>query len=215
MSFSNKLTDDHLLIHVAAFLAPKDLLSFQCVSKNLAKLDTSQLWHNLCKQRWEPWPRYRLTDERVREMSSEEQDFLDSSWKQRYLRVEREATRITLKMEDLIHLDWYLSFSLTGVRGDLRTPLESVQFSPSGTLHVPGYPALDYEIIQDAPPAVQLPQSLHGDRPFSQRQWLRISNFPPHYITRKASDANWMIVNENVVFLSSSRQPASTSSSST
>mmetsp|Transcript_4207 Transcript_4207/g.5537 ORF Transcript_4207/g.5537 Transcript_4207/m.5537 type:complete len:219 (+) Transcript_4207:101-757(+) len=199
---TTRLSED-LALQIAAFLPPQELLSFQCVTLNHSGLDTSRLWLNLCKKRWEPWPRFRLTEERVQELQV--QLAPQSSWKNLYLQVEKEATRMELRNVDLCDLSWYLSFSLSGVRGETRSPLMSVHFSPNGVLHVPGYAPLDYEIMPTRPPSEDssLRENQRGDRPFSIRQWLRISNFPPHFITRKESDAEWLIVNDNVALVSS------------
>jgi hypothetical protein len=78
-----------------------------------------------------------------------------------------------------------------------------VNFTPAGFLLVPGYPPLPYEIVNETPPSSShILESQKGDQPFSRNQWLRITHFPPHFITRNLSNAEWLIVNENVTFTS-------------
>jgi len=195
----SSLTED-LVRHVATFLSAKSLLELQCVSSDLSRLDTEMIWKELCKKRWEPWPRYRLTSKRIQEF--EENLFPGVSWKDHYRRIEREATCIEIKESDLLNLSWYLSFSLSGVRGESNSDFVRVHFTPE-FLMVPGYPPLPYEIMDESPPSSShIRPNRKGDRPFSMKQWLRIANFPPHFIARRRSNAEWMIFNENVKIVS-------------
>ena len=102
---------------------------------------------------------------------------------------------------------------------ETRSDCHPIHFIPPNTLIVPGYQLLPYEIINDSPPipaeSFIRRRSLCGDNPFSNTQWLRISNFPPHYITRKTYDAEWLIVNQNVTMISSSTSNSSDSTRST
>jgi hypothetical protein len=189
---------DELLLYIAEFLPAQDLLRFQSVSNHFAALDTDSIWKERCKQRWQPWPRYRLSERRQNALPN-------TSWKQRYLAIEREATRTHLRMSDLQNSKWYLSFVLPGVRvREGRSEHIEVVFR-ANLLFVPGHHVpYRYEIVNEPPPALpnHIRATLHGDRPFSNRQWLRISTFPVHFVTRKASDAEWLIVNENVIMVS-------------
>ena len=193
-----------LLLHVANFLPAQDLLQFQSVSREIARLDTERLWKDLCVRRWRPWPRYQLTEKRLETLNTE---MPNSTWKDRYRTIEIQATTMKLKLEDLQQLDWYLSFVLSGVRGEARTDFFPVSFTSDGVLRCPGYPPLPYEIREEGPPnsPSRLRANQRGDQPFSISQWLWINDFPPHFITRKQSSAEWLIVNENVTFVSHSK----------
>ena len=194
---------EELLLQVAEFLPAKDLLLVQSVSKELSLLDTDSLWKNLCRKRWQPWPRYRLTDQRKQDL---DRTMPNTRWQARYITTEQDATRTILHESELHERQWYLSFVLSGIRGEGRSDHMNAIFTPGGALLVPGYPPLPVELRQEEPPASpdHIRANLRGDQPFSKRQWLRISDFPPHFISRKASDAEWLIVNENVMMVSRS-----------
>ena len=202
--------NEDLTLCVASFLVANDLLTLQSVSVACSKLPTQDIWKQLCIKRWEYWPRYNIsTPERYEKFCREEEDATNSTWQQRYQRIYYEATRMELQQEDLYNRCWYLCFNFTGMREDSRTPFGRVHFTPWGALLVPGYPPLPYEIVNEAPPTPPTHirrQSLRGDRPFSESQYLRVSNFPHHYITKKLCDAEWLIVNQNVTMISSSSQ---------
>lgn len=201
-SFSN--LREELLLNIAGYLLPGDLLRFQCVSKELSDLNTESIWERRCEDQWNPWPRYRLTDEKRNELDSAGASTFRMTWKRRYFVIEEDATRNTLRSQDLRNLKWYLSFVLSGIRGEGRSDHVSVEFAFGEVLLVPGYPPLPYQIVNETPPTTgdHIRQNLRGDRPFSKTQYFRISEFPPHFISRKSSDAEWLIVNENVIMVS-------------
>lgn len=200
-NLSSLLTED-LILSIASYLPAKDLLRFHCASLQLSRLDTDKLWNNLCRIRWNTWPRYRLTPERLEKLNA---TFSHASWKNHYLRVRKEATCTEINSVDLCNRKWYLSFSLSGVRGETRSDFLRVNFHSVGFLAVPGYPQLPFEIINETPPSCSnIRNNQRGDQPFSTKQWLRIADFPPHFITKRLSNAEWLIVNENVTFISTS-----------
>jgi hypothetical protein len=205
----DSLLTDELLLYIAGFLPVQDLLRFQSVSIHFADLDTDSIWKERCKLRWEPWPRYRLNERREVALDSIT-EMPNTSWKQRYLAIEREATRTQLQMSDLRRSKWYLSFVLPpGVlrvsEGGRSEHVEVVFRANPNVLIVPAYHLpLPYEIMKEAPPTrpTHIRATFRGDRPFSNRQWLRIGRLPVHFVTRKASDAEWLLVNENHIFVS-------------
>jgi hypothetical protein len=200
-SLDSILTEDALLLYIAAFLPARDLLQYQSISKQFANLNTDSIWKEQCQQRWQPWPRYRLNEQRLATLEAT----TTMSWQRQYLAVEQEATRTLLQTSDLHNSQWYLSFVLSGIRGEGRSDHMAVVFrSNPNLLVVPGHDPLPYEIRNETPPTSpsHIRATLRGDRPFSHRQWLRISNFPVHFVTRKAGDAEWLIVNENVMMVS-------------
>ena len=202
VSFSN--LREELLLSVAGYLSPRDLLRFQCVSKELSHLNTESIWERRCEERWKPWPRYQLTDKKRIELDSAGSATFRMAWKRRYKVIEEDATRNTLRSHDLQNLKWYLSFVLSGIRGEGRSDHVPVEFAFGEVLLVPGYPPLSYQIINETPPSTDdhIRQNLRGDQPFSRKQYLGISNFPPHFISRKSSDAEWLIVNQSVMMVS-------------
>mmetsp|Transcript_8931 Transcript_8931/g.12979 ORF Transcript_8931/g.12979 Transcript_8931/m.12979 type:complete len:218 (-) Transcript_8931:111-764(-) len=206
------LTADSVL-DIASFLQAKDLIRLEQTSSHFLSLEKEQLWKNLCQQRWEPWPRYKLIPERLEELKSSSPY---CSWKKHFLRVEQEATSMEIKKCDLQNLNWFLSFSQSGVRGETRSDFQQVRFQES-TLLVPGYPPLPYEIVNQAPPEIVV-TSLHnsqiGDQPFSKKQWLKIANFPPHAIAKRLANAEWIIANRNVTMVSCKRGKNPSSSKS-
>ena len=126
--FDTLMTDD-LVLQVASFLPARDLLQFQCVSSKISKLDTDKIWKRHCQTRWEPWPRYRLTPEKLKEFCSSHPNL---KWKDHYRRIEAEATCTRIQRCDLLDLEWYLSFALSGVRGETRSDFLRVRFTQQG-----------------------------------------------------------------------------------
>jgi len=189
-----------LINHVASYLAARDLLHLQCVA---AVTQKERLWEVLCCQRWEPWPAFRLTDNKRLEYRNESSD---TSWQERYLLTEVEANRTTLIEQDLLERKWYLSFIISGIRGESRSDLMRVHFEhlDDGTLRilVPSYPPLPVRLHASPPPSEPTRRVPQGDRSFSTTQWLEIADFPVHFVTRRLSDAEWLVANENVVIVS-------------
>jgi hypothetical protein len=209
LSFAS-LTED-LLLEIAQFVPAQDLLNFQCASIALSKLDTEKIWKTLCAKRWEPWPRYRLTADRVAAL--DRMDLLPSNtttsiWKNRYRDIEREATRTKLELSDLqdtANVRWYLAFILSGVRGEARSDFIPVQFNTDNYLVVPGHPPMSYQIVEGPPPpSSRIRADIRGDGPFSDSHYLRIVDFPAHVISRQRSNAEWLIINEFVIMVSRS-----------
>ncbi|CAB9512010.1 expressed unknown protein [Seminavis robusta] len=198
---------EELLLSVAEFLPAKDLLQFQCVSRDLAALETDTIWKQRCQDRWAPWPRFKLASKRQEELEREFSSVDQKSWKVRYGLVEQQATCTELTIDDLHNLQWYLSFILSGVRGESNTQLMPIRFCRNNHLAVMGHPPLPYRIVQDTPPSSDhIRSGLRGDRPFSDTQYVQISEFPAHFVTRKQSNAEWMIVNENVLIVSTGKR---------
>jgi len=199
----HSLTEE-LLLHVSSFLPARDLLQFQSTCKDVSDLDTDSLWNDLCVKRWQNWPRFRLTPQRQQAL---DEVHACGTWQQHYVATEAEATRTQLRESDLQDLKWYLSFVLSGIRGEGRSDHMAVLFNRENKLFVPGHPPLDYRIVDSPPPSSSehIRPTLRGDRPFLTQQWLQISDFPPHFITRKESDAEWLIVNQNVMIVSCKR----------
>jgi len=197
-----QVTED-LLLHIVSYLPAKDLLHFQCVSSETSRLQTNNTWKSLCKHRWEPWPRYRLTQEKIEEIF---ETFPEFTWKDHYRTTERSATCTEIKECDLLSLSWYLNFSLSGVRGELHSDFQSVAFSPA-YLMVPGHPPLSYEIVNEEPPCCSHNrESQRVAKPFSTKQWLRIADCPPHFIVKNKYNAEWLIANNNVSIVSCKKQ---------
>src|SRR6056297_3203889 len=81
---------DELFLCVAAFSAPADLLSFQCVCRRTAALPTDHTcWRDLCARRWHDKPRFALTPERERWLEANQ----PLSWQRRYFFFESDARR--------------------------------------------------------------------------------------------------------------------------
>jgi len=196
------LIDEAVKLQIAEYLGPQDLLHYQCTSKELSGLDTDLIWKKLCQDRWEPWPRYRLTPER-----HEQLDLLlphAKTWKERYLITEQDATRTVLRESDLLNLQWYLSFVLSGIRGEGRTDHLPIVFTEANLLLVPTFHPMPYRIVNESPqryPPTHIRPSVRGDYPFSNTQWFDINSFPQHYIARNKSTAEWLIVNEYVMMV--------------
>lgn len=204
VSWSNLAKE--LYLNIATFLPVEDLCRFQCINKEIAyEINTESIWEDRCKQRWASWPRYELTAARKQEMNSDPTSrHYRMNWKQRYHDIEREATRTTLQLRDLHKLNWYLCFVLSGIRGEGRSDHYHIEFTLGDILLVPNYPPLRYQLINEPPPTTSshIRSNIRGDRPFSTTQYLQINDFPPHFISRKQSDAEWLIVNENVMMVS-------------
>ena len=113
ISFASLTQQALKLFYVAEFLSPRDLLAYQSTCREMAQLYRQALIgvrNCRCRQRWEPWPRYRLTTAREQDLLLESSAWGGSSWKKRwYGTVERDTTRTTLYETDLHQLDWYLT----------------------------------------------------------------------------------------------------------
>jgi hypothetical protein len=151
-SLDSILTDE-LLLYVAAFLPVQDLLRFQSVSTHFSNLETDSIWKERCKHRWQPWPRYRLTERRQEKLDSSTETS-NTRWKHRYRAIEREATRTRLLLSDLHHSNWNLSFVLSGTRGEGLFDHMKVFFrsNPNVFLVPGGGGSFVYVIIDEPPP---------------------------------------------------------------
>ena len=98
-TFRALFTDEMVLLQIASYCTAKDLLSFQCVSSELSKLDTERLWKGLCLQRWPErgikfWP--FVNDKNCTKLLR---------WKERYRVVASNETRTTLLESDLMDMN--------------------------------------------------------------------------------------------------------------
>jgi hypothetical protein len=177
MSFST--LPDALLKDIASFLPPEDLGRFEMVDKRAYRLDFDDLWHKLCSKRWKAWPRYRMTDERlvwIRENLS------NLNWKGLFVWTEEDAKRIRITWEELEALSWFFNFTPhAGGRG--TATLQKCHFN-QGLLFLRQYRPMPYRL-----------EVVDG------LQYLRIYHFPPHRVDR-LPNAEWLITNVNVTFVS-------------
>lgn len=192
---------DELLLHVASFLAPVHLLRLECLSTYTYRLDTDALWRNACQRRWEKWPRYRLTSERMSKMNRSDPRV---GWKEQYRIVERDVIRTEVTMEELEELSWYFNYTRGGGLIAEATLLKC--FFKDNFLFLEGYPPLPVQIKEEMPPRPPIRADEVAARPFSKRQWLKIADFNPHFISRTSSNAEWLIINENVTFVSCDKE---------
>lgn len=176
------LSDDILLM-IANFHMPRDLLHLACVSKEFRALDMNPIWKERCSERWKDWPRYRMTPSRIRYL---DERLPNTCWKQRFLWVEQDVARTTLDQEELEGLGWYFNFTPSaGGRGD--ETLTRCVFR-NGCLHLGHleYPPMPYRLVDVN----------------SSQQQLLVLPFPSHNIQRNLEDKEWLITNENVTFVS-------------
>uniref|UniRef100_A0A7S4SW47 F-box domain-containing protein n=1 Tax=Ditylum brightwellii TaxID=49249 RepID=A0A7S4SW47_9STRA len=190
---------DELLLSVSSFAPPKDLLNLQCVCSRLHALDTDFIWQNLCKQRWQNWPRYKLTPSRLEWMDD---NLLLSNWKERFLWAEEDFARTKITREELEELDWSLNFTaIAGGRGEETTRWCKFR---SGFLLIPVFMPLPYEIYDEKSPSpcTRFNNVKDDSVKTCTEQWLKISNFDPHHISRSTIDGEWIITNNNVTIVS-------------
>jgi hypothetical protein len=177
MSFSG--LPDALLKDIARFLPPEDLCRFEMIDRRTNGLDTQDLWEQICKARWEQWPRYRLTPARLQWL---EENLPTLNWKDRYVWAEEDATRTRITWEELEAMSWYFNFTpQAGGRGS--ETLQTCQFT-QGFLFLSQYLPMPYRL-----------EVMDGV------QYLRIYHFPPHRIDR-LPNAEWLITNPNVTLVS-------------
>ena len=223
--FSSLLTEDALLLQIAKFLPARDLLSFQCLSRKYAALPTDELvWKGLCEKRWKNWKRYhcylsayvdrddhRLLVEHIYKHKKY------PTWQQRYIMVEHDATRISLRQRDLGVRTWHIIFY--AMAEGRHSEAHRIRFVPHlNRVIVPGYPVMPFNFVDASPPTppsdsirrklAMFCQTDDGDQPngatptISTTQWLNINDFPTHYIARHPVNATWIILNDNVVMFS-------------
>jgi hypothetical protein len=102
------------------------------------------------------------------------------NYKKSYRHLFLEVRRNKIQNQDLESLDWYFNYTpIAGGRG--KDTLVSCSFR-NGQLHLVGYSPLPYYISLDG--------SLLG-----------IGIFPPHQVNR-LPNGEWLIINENVTFVS-------------
>jgi hypothetical protein len=178
---------DALLKDVASFLPPTDLGRFEMVDRRTHCLDTEELWHKLCIDRWKEWPRYRLTADRVVWIR---ENLPNLSWKGLFVWTEEDVKRIRITWEELEALSWFFNFTpQAGGRGSAT--LQKCQFN-QGLLFLSQYLPMPYRL-----------EVVDG------LQYLRIYHFPPHRIDR-LPNAEWIITNVNVTFVSTVENEALT-----
>ena len=213
---------DELIVQVASNLAPSGLLRLLASCRRLHSLPTDALWKAFCEARWEPWPRYRLSAERVRWLDA--QETLPRAWIGRYRHFEADALRTEISAAELIELSWNFNFTpQAGGRG--RESLVPARFSDAH-LHVPGYPPLPYALRSGSGASTGGPEassvaaalstvralmtSLLSTEPEAaapagsevEPQQMLIAHFPPHRIRRYREEMEWVIENENVNIVS-------------
>ena len=138
---------DEILLNVAQFLHPRELLRCGAASRRMRALETDSLWRSICDQRWRAWPRYRLTTARERELDA---TMSELSWKERYRYFEADAARTHITEAELSSLRWHFNFTpQAGGRG--MATLVPARFG-NGQLTLPGYPTLPYRLRPVAPP---------------------------------------------------------------
>jgi len=216
---------DELVLAVLTFLPAPSLVAVQRTCHHLGGLaGDGTIWRSLCAARWQNKPRYRLTAARERWLDVH----LPLPWKDRFAFFERDARRQHLHPSELVTNRWHFNFTpQAGGRG--RETLQLVHFrddEPKPMLHMQGYPPLPYHLSCKSQPSlpgqpVEAPgvkaqwgpptreQALMDDlidAPSAgaspEVQVLYIANFPAHQVSRRESDWEWLIVNENVTLVS-------------
>ena len=216
MTFSGLPPEIHT--HIGCFLDARSLLAYCATCRALGELQWDQTWRALCKARWQPWPRYRLTERRAElwlELAANGAPI--NSWLGRYRWVEADAARKELRDGELSQLEWWFNFTPSaGGRG--RQTLTRAQFGNDGFLRLLNYPPLPYRVEPREPheigwltrtfvrATVNFLEAV-GDGQFTlyerapARQAVIISNFPLHTVQRLESK-EWLIENENVMLVS-------------
>ena len=219
----DNLPDDLILIALS-FLNAKDLLSFQATCSRYFHLDNLQdHWRDLCRYRWKNWPMYALNER----LNSGEIIIGDQSWKQRYRWVEGDYKRMHISNEEVESLEWTFNF-LPWAGGSPDG--QSRAFFHEDHLYLVKYlwmyPSLPYNIVNvnrddesngnilgnveylgsmelaiGAPLRAAAETARASETRLSTTQYIRIGNFPIHYIARTAI-GGWLVWNDNVVFFS-------------
>jgi len=212
---------DEILLSVASWLSAADLTAFQSTCKRLAALPTDvACWRRLCEAAWQDKPRYRLTPERERWLQL---NLPLQSWRARYIFFEQDSKRQLITDTELISLNWYFNYSPQAGGVGKRT-LQRVEFTETH-LRMQNYPLLPWRLEPSELPAQSnrtpvapegrlgrfgpltmiqnLMQALLSASPLPPKeQVLLIANFPPHRVQRKPDDWEWLIQNDNVIFVS-------------
>ncbi len=175
-SLLESMLPDSMLLAVASYLEGDDLLQLVLVSKKFHGLNEDlekDIWKDICHKRWNYWPKYKWEN-----LQKSKPQLVSTTWKQRYLWVEKDRLRTRLTHQELETGQWYFNFKESaGGRGP--ETLQNCSFR-RGALILHGWPALQYRLVDG-----------------EQGQTMIIHEFPPHMIQR-VSDGEWMIQNENV-----------------
>jgi len=181
-SLLESMIPDAMLLLMASYLDGDDLMSFELVSKkfrSLPGLDT-KVWQSLCHNKWTDWPRYRW--EHLRKSHPR---LVGKTWKQRYLWVSKDFRRTTMTTDELESACWY--FNYTPQAGGLGSETLTRCFFRSGIMAVQGFPPLPCRLV-------------FNDE--TNRQELKVYNFPHHSIARLEHNGEWIMTNENVTVVS-------------
>lgn len=153
MQHQDKLKDvipDDLILNILSFVEAADLTFFQATCERYRNLPgVDELWRKLCRQRWQTWPIYSL---RVDISSEGGPGIPGSTWKERYVWVERDYLRTEIRIDELEGLEWYFNFlPWAGGSSDTAETMSSAYFC-QGQLYLLKYlwmyPRLDYNIVE-------------------------------------------------------------------
>lgn len=216
---------DELWVSIAAFLPAADLLRFGSACRRAHGLPTDALWRALCEKRWAGWPHYKLSP--AREAWLEER-LPATTWCARYQHTETDAARTTMTHEDVCSLNWHFNFT-PSAGGQGKKSLMKASFSET-QLFIPEFAPLDYQLVTPGGIGAAAPEAagdgnggalyaFHslvtqlltgageaaaagGGGDGTQRQFLQISHFPPHWVERLADSRCWLVYNDNVTLVS-------------
>ena len=180
-SLVQSMVPDAMLLTVASYLEGDELMRFELVSKKFRDPDKSldkEVWQHVCHRRWKDWPRYRWET-----LQKSHHHLITKTWKQRYIWVEADHSRMQMTPEELEASHWYFNF--TPEAGGQGSETLTRCFFERGFMIVFGWPPLQCRLVDEG-----------------NRQRLLVNDFPPHTIERCAN-GEWVIQNQNITCVSS------------
>ena len=182
-----KLIGDDVVLRIFGLVPPKHLLKCALVNKNWHRLSNDEdLWKKACEEQWKGKVYVPAAKER------------NLSWKLRYLKADKDRTRVVLSTKELSSITWRFRFKRTAgawwaavdpywMHGKDESKMMRRRFTADGRMI-----ADEPDPLMDAGEAMQWRMLANGQ--------IQVEDFPPLKIKRR-SDWGFTLENQWVLFI--------------
>lgn len=182
-----KVIGDDVALRIFGLVPPKHLLKCALVNKNWRRLSNDEgLWKKACEQQWK---------EKVYVPAAKERNL---SWKLRYLKADKDRTRVVLSTKELSSMTWRFRFKRTAgawwaavdpywMHGKDESKMMRRRFTADGRMI-----ADEPDPLMDAGEAMQWRMLANGQ--------IQVEDFPPLKIKRRP-DWGFTLENQWVLFI--------------